>query len=543
MEYNSIYIDIDNFLNVIRDRSFIERLQKMSSYCRAKSSGKGVILYNTPYEMLTNFPAAPDHVRLLLLVLPRDFVVRYTNNQDLAFADLNNGTIFENSIGHCFLGWDKTIDICGIFDVCIHERYLNTPKMGSKLMEQITDFLATFLPIAVCSDNLLGQKKCLNTIIWLCVDLDNVNFTNVVHLYTKFGFSNPFVNFIDPFGFDWSTSTPNGFLSLSRVNNFLIPSKIDRNAGLSRVIYTLKQYLNNQEVAGIPVSLRSLISKTSNEFRGACTMYLFFNREYADILRKLPYSSVSLNSDGTLTQKEIAGRLILTNPQQDKDKDNIKWEIIFDTKTLLFGREGDIYPDIGQYSFHTHPNEFYNKPHFVPSLDREALVTVCYPSEKDYAGILFKVVNEDLSFHTVVTREGIYIIYLKLYWLLRLSEFKEAYADTVKGLGNPTIATATFKIMSKYWGIQFTDMTIAESCKHYAKLISQQAVFLPDPEPVFGCEFFTWEEILAGQVFEVTYARLNDQCFPTSSSLKNFNRIKFSLDEIMVESDDESMSD
>tara|TARA_Y100000389_G_C17262780_1_gene413857 strand:- start:69 stop:482 length:414 start_codon:yes stop_codon:yes gene_type:complete len=117
-----------------RGAEFVSRLQEMSAHCM--SMGKGEIYsggLQQAQELLTFMPARVGLERQLLLVLPRDKILRYTGNsisEEQKLREYNDGTIFADSVGHCYTTWDKTIDICGIWDVCLHKQYLGKKREG-----------------------------------------------------------------------------------------------------------------------------------------------------------------------------------------------------------------------------------------------------------------------------------------------------------------------------------------------------------------------------------------------------------------------------
>ena len=539
---------------------FVSRLQEMSSHCMSMSKGE---IYSgglqQPLEILSYMPARVGLERQLLLVLPYDKMLRYSGNSisdEQKIREYNDGTIFSDSVGHCYTTWDKKIDICGIWDVCLHKQYLGKKRKGflqnwgSLLVENILNYLNLSLPNSECTRDVITQQiKCVSkTMLWLGIDLTNVHFSNVVYLYTKFGFSNPFVSFIDPFGANWNSQLPRGFLSLSRSNDFYLPEDINRTYAVNEVIYVIQQYLKNPSLASTPAIDVMIgeghVRKVADY--GYCGISFRFNDEYAKIFSKFPMGASSFNADGSVTQKEVAGMLVLSNPTINYDIIDVEgnknkpiiWEVSLNRDSRIFGEETQVSHVAGKYSFHTHPRDTYDKKWFVPMANETRNVTMGYPSPGDYKNLLLNTLTLNLGFHIVMSVEGIYVLCLHKVWLLEITrlihEIYPASVGSYTARGEPNgIAPAeremyisiVERVMNTYWGWQFPGMTPTESGKEYARLSSTLRALGENNQPVFNVQFFTWDEVLSGIIINIDYPIIDGVCFPTQNALETFHRL------------------
>jgi hypothetical protein len=442
-----------------------------------------------------NIPFAPKPepgertIRALILILPCHLVQTYNNTEpsDL-IKTFEKGIPFEHSLGHCWITWDKNSDVCSIWDVCLHQQ--SGGGMGSILTDCIIDMLATHLPNT--------------TKLWLGIDIRNKSFNKIISLYTKFGFKDPYISFIDPHGNHWQHVIPYGFVALSRSNDYMDPEDIERQKVQIDILYMLTQYVKIQRINFKDPELESVkevaisVGKSHTDF---CSIKMKFKLSFAKWLSKLSLNASTLNADGTVSQKEVGGAFLLDYPERQTD--DFIWEVNLDKgKGILtqYEESVDIVP--GRYNFHTHPREAYGKHR----------VSIGYPSGSDYFAFLLAVNNLRTIFHCVIALEGIYTISLSSYWCTRIIELDNNFKEG----GNPLkqYITTNFnlpKVIPK-------GMTIDQAGKDYCVRINQQKLFNSQP-PVFHCQFMSWNEIFSGTVIEVGYPVLFNQCFATERSL------------------------
>lgn len=535
--YGCLILDLDK----LQDSSysqFVSQLQEMSAHCNSMSLGE---VYTggrkTAIQMLE---------RPLFLVLPLKILEKYNNDiftPAEKLQNFNNGTIFNHSIGHCYITWDKKINVCGIWDVCLHKKYLAKTGYGSILFETIINALNLYLPNTDCklTNALTGEHECTSTILWLGINLRNVNFSKVVHLYTKYGFKNPFVSFLDPFGRNWSPELPDGYLSLSRDNNFLLDSDIDIDQNINNVIYVIDQY-NKKSSVILPKPILEMIGPKKMNQYGYCDINMKFDSEYAKLFNKLPLAASSMDpTTGIITQRETGGVLLLVNPimneSDDRDEFKIVWHIIMKRDTLVFGKEDEVSHVQGKYSFHSHPHDTYNKLWYVPMDKTTRKVTVGVPSPIDYTNFLSNVLCGATGFTCVFAVEGIFVICLQTEWFPEIGKLRTVLYPNYPNDYNmdQNWKTQIENIMNKYWGYQWPGMTPEESGKHYAKLVSAEVVMnykehnkeYNNTFPLFKVQFYTWDEILDNDdtIIRIKYPMINGICLATTNDLENISKL------------------
>ena len=220
------------------------------------------------------------------------------------------------------------------------------------------------------------------------------------------------------------------------------------------------------------------------------------------------------------------------------------------------------------------------------------IVEVGHPSGTDYYYICKGFINGDI-FHTVLSVQGIYIIHLNNLWIgdkiswLRINIDKQIpwteiksltdnalfeYTNILKKLINLNIffpiawtvndsefefelkasyvyykglynilsiikednvcmyAHLLDKIMYTYWGYNWPDITLENSCKIYSKL-SSKLPFL-SYAPLFNIQFMSWDEAKRGEVFSVIFSPIDGNCFPTKYEEESYDGL-FNLRENM----------
>ena len=341
---------------------------------------------------------------------------------------IKSGTILQSSIGHCYLSWDSDIGVCGLWDVCLHKQYLGIKGWGSILLKNILFNIIMYFPSR--SDIIVGKFTPLtpntSVIIWLCVDLNNVNFVNVVGLYTKYGFKDPMLVTKDPFGNDWGKSFPNKLMSLSRKNEYILPSDIDKPSVLNDIIYLLQQSVrlfNVKQTDGMVPFLSS--TDPIKAYPGtSCSAIYVFDNENVDLMNTFPHSSTSMNKNGSITQKEVSGQFVVISTDQDETTLSTKriiWTVGIDTKSIAYGEEDTVDVRDVEYVFHTHPKSYYEMEHLIPYYmlikDQKVMQStgVSSPSAADYLNILAHSTSK-MKWHAVLTVPGIYIIHVNKEW-------------------------------------------------------------------------------------------------------------------------------
>lgn len=527
MEFTGLDINIDdNFLlsNKHNVNNMINKLKFFSSRCTQMSYGG--FNNNEEYDPIPS-TKNKNVLRQLILSVQTD-VISIINIEDLnqIIHLLNSDELLNRTLGHCYITWDRVTNICGIWDICVHEdNYPNMQKKGSILMENIMEKLAVNLPE--------------DTILWLGVDIQNKMFANAIGLYAKFGFKDPFIEKSDPFGNRWN-NLQLGFVSLSRTNEYILQEEINKNETIKNVMYVLTQYVKINKIKLDYNSVKNFHQQVNydiqHNLQNCCTLKCKFDTKYLKLLRVLTLMTKTLNlytqvrvnkygqqlftvAEGTATQKEKSGAFKLKANSLSQDGIVI-FDIIPDRKRgFLNGTEIETQFANARYNFHTHPRETYGIFN----------VGIGFPSGQDYAGILSNIGY--LIFHCVITIEGIYIISLHHYWAtnfenlkLLLTKYKDYISETI---GKPTIEGGMEVAKNFVEGY-----TAEQMGKMYAQNINTRTIFPPNEKnktPIFSCTFLSWTELENNTVIDIAYPKINDQCFAKEKSLKMYNKLILNL--------------
>jgi hypothetical protein len=511
MTYSGLFIDYDRILSPAGSKlgNMSTNLQKMSSTCDNLAMGTNNTQATGP---LLPFPPLPlpgaATIRALILVLPTPTVIRYNTqsqtNPDSVLNELNNGSQFNESLGHCYVSWDKNSNICGIFDVCLHNKFISKGGIGTIFMNIIMDSILINFPN--------------NTIIWAGVDIRNQNFTKVISLYAKVGFEKPFVAFKDPFGNDYSKSLVHGFVSLQRENDYVDPTDIDRKGTIDETLYMLQQYAKVTKRGDINLSSINEVKKgidSDTKFKKAgtfCTIQAKFDIPFANWLSKLPMAASTLNQNGTVTQKEVGGAFWLDTPVIGSDglyMWNIYW---YKEKGINATREESVDMVIGRYNFHTHPREAYiNHKVFIG-----------FPSGQDYYAFLTATIKDSTVFHCVITLEGVYVISLLPFWANNMSELSQLITNGGDELYQHV------KYQFEIPKVIPPGQKAIQAARNYPSIIRKMELFTGKP-PVYNSEFLSWGDIKSGKAINVAYPVIYSQCFATERSMEAVRKLHQNL--------------
>jgi len=273
---------------------------------------KGITGKFTP-KLFDWFPDKPSIKKILVLVFPKNIHDYYASFPSKLREDLASGSLLTLSVGHCYISWDYTKGIIGLWDMCLHEqvdyKYLSSSGYGSMALSAIIYSLIVELPNYGTTTGILTDREEKWVVkIWLGVDMSNVRFSNVIHLYTKYGFNTPIVKDTDPFGNDLSSNFPNGLLGLSRNNEFIVDSDIDREMAIKEIIYALQEAIGN---FGLPQldSMSPIIGSNdlTKDGHSYCKMSIKFDLDNISLLKTFSIGSSTMNYDGTATRREVSG--------------------------------------------------------------------------------------------------------------------------------------------------------------------------------------------------------------------------------------------
>ena len=179
-------------------------------------------------------------------------------------------------------------------------------------------------------------------------------------------------------------------------------------------------------------------------------------------LKKLSRFGSSLNSDGTISQKEIVGCFNLK--KIEKIKENFIHILQLCDESFTFGTEEEVNNIKCRFSFHTHPFNLYDVYKFK----------LAWPSNGDFIGYLSSVETGTL-FHIVVGNEGIYIISLSEDWI-KNGDFKVSNE------------LRKFIIQNFKFKKTHSDITV----KSYIKKVNDVRF---QNKQIFNIEFRNWDEL------------------------------------------------
>lgn len=496
IQYAGLFLDHDNFLT--RQNLLINtatHLQNLAKSCLQFTTG-GNLDQTVNIAPLPHLPEPGEHVkRGLVLILPYEIVQFYTSNQDprVFFESFESGMPFADSLGHCWMVWDKQRNICQLIQICMHKQFDN--NLENVFIGAIVDFLAIHLPN--------------NATLWTTIDIRSASFSYLASIYAVNGFQNPYITQVDPHGNRLEPSNPYGSIALSRTNDYIDPENIKPELIHNDIFYLLTQYVkvNSINITSPSLEVVKAVENGANIYtergkKNFCTIQMKFKPSYARWLSKLPMNASTLNIDGTVTQKEVAGAFWLDNPERQSDGTFI-WEISVDgSKGLSAIHEERAIVVHGRYNFHTHPRSAYEKYRYL----------VSHPSGMDYNGYLHEAVQRNTIFHCVITLEGVYIISLNGYWCTRIDELKQKYI--VGGNDLVHYILKNFELPT----IVPQGLTIVQASKEYCNNINKMALF-ENEMPVYHCDYLSWDEVFNGAVVEIGYPMHFNQCFATERNL------------------------
>jgi hypothetical protein len=508
--FAGLYIDIDKYQEKYGNFStnMWVNLKILSARCQQYALGVPQQLDMNNLDPLPQHTPSNTFIRAIIIILPAHIIDAFNRltDKNVFVSHLSDGSLLQQSLGHCYITWDKNLtkDICGIWDLCLHEKYLGKGGYGKIFIETVLDTLMFNLPN--------------ETTIWLGIDLRNKYFSKVAYLYSSFGFKNPYISVKDPFGVNYEKYLPIGFLGMSRKNDYIDPDTVPTEKTVISIMYVLHQFLKYNNLS-MPDRPKVTEINISNPFLAQeCTISCFFNKSVAKWLQKLPLNASTVNNDGSVTQKEIGGGFTIKEPIITKNNE-IFWQIFFDKKKPKSNNNpisAEWVP--ARYNFHTHPRETYE----IYSKKIGYPVLIGYPSGTDYMLILDNILIGELVFHCVLALEGVYIISLNNYWTER-NNYK-LLKDMLQNLKPNTRDRENAELFMEINKIIPQNMTAEQAGKFYAEFITNQHSLLSGKPPIFQCIFLTWVETINGQNFTVTYPSVAQQCFAQEKSYSFYKK-------------------
>ena len=466
-DYFGLYIEV----NSITNPKLINHINNCNSNCHKMSYG-GVGTesnINAIFEYVNNLPYIEKSA--LILVLPDTY---------LSNPNLNNDSLYEDCIGHCYIFYDNYRKLLMIFDVCIHQ-HISTIKKSpltykirryESIIEHNLTYKQTVPDLPLYSTNNLDYSNkekfpgwgsilidsVLNTLsikfdsdimLWLCVDLKNNSFEEASNLYIKYGFKNPFLTNVDPMT---NSKFPNLCTGLTKYNEIELPNKEDREQVFLNILYIFDQYIK--------------INKNET-----CSINIFFNDITVKMLHNL-ISKKSGNNGGLYLTK-----LHYVNPSNSKcsiksiDQTSFYWEISKNVNLIGSYNQEELSKEI-----HHHELSYTVYPYFD---------VINKPTTSDY----LELIQNNILTKCVITKDGVFFI--------SFSDEFYSNSDYVKFIKNVDINIISIAIENIFKPL------IINSPENYSNLVS--SIILEDIKiPLFKCQFINWD-----QAIEKTYVRIN----------------------------------
>ena len=466
------------------------------------------------------------------------------------FNDLN--FLNDQILGHAKIIKYPTVDILGIYNICVHKitipvesdlRYEPKPQKtdthgkvvssSGTVLISCTILAISFLPVTFALPHTFKY-------LWLGIDLENLQFKKLVHMYTSIGFKYPSI----------SNIMPNG----EKIEGMMI----------MQFFKEITNYTNNINDTIIPeMEALDLYDQYNykpdkpdklNLAKEGIFYYNFALDKSAILsLRMLPYLSFDLttmNVKGINTfdeQLETSGTLILNNIQDKYYKDmesNFITHVLSlepisrDDSSIKFNK-GDrekkaVIVTPAQRSFHTHPYimyDYYNTIMGPPSGGD------CQVFVRDVMNYMYDTKKSAIQEHNpaqlpvqlrlVVAIEGIYVMsmtetgieYLKNNEDI-LSYNKEKFLDYIDGV---TETLGKTDIRQKFeWAQHKNDKIDPEMVKKeinkYIEFINDvkiNDVKISDDVTIYGVniiqvQFFSWKDIKSDKIIQVYYYNGNN---------------------------------
>jgi hypothetical protein len=340
---------------------------------------------------------------------------------------INTQEFVNDILGHVYLLYNKKKKVCEI--------------MGMKGL--FTEHILNSLIIGIPND----------VTLWIGIDIKNDAFNKLVKEYTKVGFQNPYICKTSPLGFKFSYYG----LCMLKKNDIT-----EINAGKD-VEYVIEQFLQIEE--------------------RNCTIRLQFNKKTLKYFKQLSRIGTTLNTNGSITQKELAGKLTTGIASEEQI-----FTLDVDRSSVISGEEEGVKSVKGLYSFHSHPQEAYTRHR----------VLLGWPSAQDYIGYLSSVKRFGTILHIIVSLEGLYILSMNNYWINKKDN-------------------DIYNFILKHYNIPYKK---GNTPLWY--LLQINSIFYKN-YPIFLVQFLNWEN--SEDIINVSYHREGLNCFSNDKIKKEYKKL------------------
>lgn len=377
------------------------------------------------------FPES-SHTTGLVLAITRS---EYNSLENVPVGDtrvkyMNTKKFVESIRGYTYIIYDKKKKVCEITGI------------NGSIVPHIMDSLLTYIPNDVT--------------LWVGIETSDPHQHILIKEYCKAGFHDPHICKTSPLGYQF------------------------KDYGLCLI----KQ--NNTYSSNAMNDVKYVIREFSSVINNHCTLKARLSKNSVKFLSKLCKSGSTLNKDGKITQKELAGRLVVT-----KTDSKLTQILDVDRESIITGEEEGVNVVKGLYNFHSHPYEAYQRHE----------VKLAWPSCQDYIGFLMSSVMHDTILHLVIGLEGFYVISLTDYWVNK----KDDISDEIQKF-----------ILANYNHCYKN----GETSKKYTKKINSITY---NGFPIFKVEFISWSD--SSDSFEVCYKKKGHNCFASETTLEKYNNL------------------
>lgn len=336
--------------------------------------------------------------------------------------------------------------------------YINTPEFINGILGftyLVYDKKRKICELVINEDNMLNNvidttmKNLPNDIIlWVSISLQDKDFLIKTRKYMMENFNNPYISNKSPLGFIFNSNR----ICLTRNNDIL-------------------EKLTNEEI-------KNTINQFKTNFNLKCSLKCSLTTKTLNYLKKLCHIGSTVNKDGGITQKEIAGSFFIS-----KTSSNLTHYLEVDRKSIVTGSEEGVELSGSLYNFHSHPIEAYNK----------YKVKLGWPSAQDYIGFLASNINYDTILHIVSSLEGYYIISLSEYWV----DKKDKLGDNI------------LKFISVNYDFKYKKN---ETVEWYIQQVNR--IKFNNLYPLFLVQFFEWNK---KSTFILSFSKKDGNCFVQQS--------------------------
>jgi hypothetical protein len=532
-------------------REDLTKYNKLNSYINIQT--KYCNWTTTPQVSDFDMPAADDMAanflnndnEILIIFVRYDIADKLIKDQHPTTTTYFNDLNFLNDqiLGHAKIIKYPTVDILGIYNICVHkitvqitvhdtldykqikEKEEKTTNSGTVLIS-CTILAIAFLPGTFAPPHTFKY-------LWLGIDLENVQFEKLVHMYTSIGFKYPSI----------SNIMPNG----EKIEGMMI----------MQFFKEITNYTNNINDTIIPEMEAMDLFDQYNKYPLAKNGIFYYNfaldKSAILSLRMLPYLSFDLttmNVKGINTfdeQVETSGTLILNNIQDKYDED-VEYNFIThvlslepisrDDSSIKFNK-GDrelkaVLVTPAQRSFHTHPYIMYENFNSIMGPPSGGDCKVFVRDVMDYMYDTKKSAIQEhnpaqlpVQLRLVVAVEGIYVMSMTVAGIEYLknnkdilSYNKEKFLDHISGVTETLYKTdirQTFE-WAKHKDESVAPQMVKEEINKYMKFINDlkiDDIKIGDDVTIYGVNiikvtFFSWKDIKPNTIIGVQYYNGNN---------------------------------